>query len=57
MKLNRNKVLATAIGTLIASFVMSAGPHPTNVALELSIFLTKCSGILFLLFACMEKEQ
>ena len=57
MKLNRNRVLATAVGALIASFVMSAGPNPTNVALEFSIFLTKCSGVLFLLFTCMEKEQ
>lgn len=57
MKLNRTKVLCTAIGAIIAAFVLSAGPHATNVAMELSIFDSKCAMVLFFLYACMENEK
>ena len=57
MKLNKNNVLGTAIGALVGAFLLSAGPHATNVAMELSIFMSKCAFGLFMLFCCMEKEQ
>jgi hypothetical protein len=56
MKLNKNNVLGTAIGALVGAFLLSAGPHATNVAMEFSIFMSKCAFGLFMLFCCMEKE-
>lgn len=57
MKLNKINIIITAIGTLVGAFLLSAGPHATNVAMELSIFMSKCAFVLFMLFCCMEKEQ
>lgn len=57
MKLNRNNVLGAAIGSGIGAFLIAAGPRPTNVAMEMSIFVFKCVFVLLLVYVCMEKEQ
>jgi len=57
MKLKKTNVLGAAIGSGISAFLLAAGPHPTNVALEMSIFVYKCAFVLFMVYTCMEKEQ
>lgn len=57
MKLNRTNVLVSGIGAIIAAVLLGAGPRSTNIAMELSIFMSKCAFGLFMLFCCMEKEQ
>ena len=57
MKLKKTNVLAAAIGSGIGAFLLAAGPHPTNVAMEMSIFVSKCAFVLFMVYTCMEKEQ
>lgn len=57
MKLNKTTVLGAAIGSGIGGFLLTAGPHPTNVAMEMSIFVSKCAFVLLIVYTCMEKEQ
>lgn len=57
MKLNRTNVLVSGIGAIIAAVLLGAGPRSTNIAMELSIFMSKCAFALLLLYTCMEKEQ
>lgn len=57
MKLNRNNVLATAIGTFISVFLLSFTPNPSNTGMEFRIFLSKYAFVLLMLYICMEKEK
>lgn len=57
MKLNKNNVLCAAIGSGIGAVLLAEGPHPTNVAIEMSIFVSKCAFVLLMVYVCMEKEQ
>ena len=57
MKLKKTNVLGAAIGSGISAFLLAAGPNPTNVAMEMSIFVSKCAFVLFMVYTCMEKEQ
>ena len=57
MKLKKTNVLVATIGSGIGAFLLVAGPHPTNVALEMSIFVYKCAFVLLMVYTCMEKEQ
>lgn len=57
MKLKKTNVLSATIGSALAAFLMAAGPNPTNVALEMSIFVSKCAFVLLMVYTCMEKEQ
>lgn len=57
MKLKKTNVLAAAIGSGIAAFLLATGTHPTNVAMEMSIFVSKCAFVLLMVYTCMEKEQ
>jgi hypothetical protein len=42
---------------MIGAMLLAAGPHPTNVAMELSIYMTKCAFALLLLYTCIEKQK
>jgi len=57
MNLNKTQVLCASIGSMIGAMLIAAGPHPTNVAMELSIYMTKCAFALLILYTCIEKQK
>ena len=56
MIINRSNVLGATIGVFIASFIIGAGPSPTNIALDMSIFMCKCAFVLLIIFACSKEK-
>lgn len=59
MKINRTKLLQIGGATMVASIVCLAGPHRTETACQLSIWLMKFSLICLAIWFCTEetKEQ
>ena len=56
MKFDRNNILTVSLGFLGGSIIMTLGPKPTYVHNHLSIWLVKCSVILFAIWYCMITE-
>ena len=57
MNIDKTKVYITAAASLITSFILSAGPKATSVALELSMFHFKMAVVCLAIKFCLKSEE